>query len=237
MFRVALVDDDQKDRNAIKTEFLKLQGQSGQSFQLQEYSSGEDFLEHFDCSFDLVLLDVELGSGMDGFAVAKELRKKDEEVTLIFVTRMAQLAIKGYAVRALDFIIKPVNTYSFALKIGSAIQLMQSRKQKHVVIPTSDGMEKFQSDEIFYVETDGHYLCFHTKRGVFRHKGSMKSLQRELEDLPFRLCNQSYLVNLSQVRSIRGDECLVAEDWIRMSRPRKKQFLNELTDYMGGALK
>ena len=165
------------------------------------------------------------------------MRRKDDQVILIFVTRMAQLAIRGYAVRALDFLVKPVSSASFALKAGSAVSLAQSRKKKHIVVTTTEGVEKFESDEVAYIETDGHYLCFHTKRCVFRHKGAMKALQKELADLPFRLCNQSFLVNLSQVRSIRGDDVLAGDEWIRMSRPRKKEFLRELADYMGGALR
>ena len=237
MLRIALVDDDPNDLASIKNEFEQMQEQNGVAFQILEYTSGEAFLDAFDGSFDLVFMDVERGGGMDGFAVAKEMRQKDNQVILVFVTRMAQLAIRGYAVRALDFLVKPVSSASFALKAGSAVGLAQSRKKKHIVVTTSEGVEKFESDEVAFVETDGHYLCFHTKRGVFRHKGTMKALQKELADLPFRLCNQSFLVNLSQVRSIRGDDVLAGDEWIRMSRPRKKSFLRELADYMGGALR
>ena len=213
----------------------KMRSQIG-DIDISEFASGEAFLDAFLGTFDLVFMDVEL-SGIDGFETARRMRKIDEQVVLIFVTRMAQLAIRGYDVRALDFIVKPVNSYSFALKIMSAVHMIRSRSQRHIIVTTNEGLEKLQSDEIFYIETDGHYLCFHTKRGDFRHKGAMKTLQKELEDLPFRLCNQSFLVNLSQVRSIRGDDIMVGEDWIRMSRPRKKTFLGELADYMGGALR
>lgn len=45
---------------------------------------------------------------------AEEIRKKDTEVIIIFITNSPQYAIKGYAVDALDYVLKPVSYYAFA---------------------------------------------------------------------------------------------------------------------------
>ena len=66
--------------------------------------------------FDIVLMDIDM-PGMNGMETARALRKVDAAVILIFVTNMAQFAISGYEVDATDFILKPVNKYSFAIKI------------------------------------------------------------------------------------------------------------------------
>lgn len=53
---------------------------------------------------------------LNGMAAAKRIRDTDEHTAIVFVTRMAKYAIKGYEVSALDFIVKPVEYGSFALK-------------------------------------------------------------------------------------------------------------------------
>lgn len=40
---------------------------------------------------------------------------------MIFVTSMVQCAVEGYEVNAFDFIVKPVNYYSFKLKMKKAV--------------------------------------------------------------------------------------------------------------------
>ena len=45
---------------------------------------------------------------VDGMTAAEEIRRMDSEVMIIFITNMAQYAIRGYEVGALDYILKPV---------------------------------------------------------------------------------------------------------------------------------
>lgn len=50
---------------------------------------------------------------MDGMQAAAKIRKQDEDLIIIFITNLAQYAIQGYAVQAMDFILKPVNPVLF----------------------------------------------------------------------------------------------------------------------------
>ena len=75
---------------------------------------------------------------ISGLETARKMRKVDEQVPLIFVTVMAELAIKGYEVNAMDFIIKPLTYFNFALKLDKAIRLkerMQSIVFSKIISP------------------------------------------------------------------------------------------------------
>jgi DNA-binding LytR/AlgR family response regulator len=234
MIKIALVDDQQEELDNLCAHFRSLQKTVREELEIHTFSSGAAFLAAYDSSFDLVCLDIDLGETADGMAVARELRRRDKHVILLFITNMAQMAVQGYEVRALDFVVKPVNYYSFAIKLQSAIQIAARRKTKRLVVTTANGLERFSTDELYYAETNGHYLCYHTTRGEFRQKGSMKDLQEKLESLPFRLCSQSYLVNLNHVSAVNRDDVQVGGVWLKMSRPKKKAFLSALTNYLGG---
>ena len=197
------------------------------------FASGEEFLSSKDRQYDLVCLDIDM-EGRDGIETAKEIRKQDEEIQIIFVTNLAHMAIRGYEVRALDFILKPVNFYSFSMKIQNAISMIQNKKSKTIVISTMNGVVRFSTNELYYAEVDGHYIYYHTKDGFYKQKQSMKELEDLLAGLSFKRCNNCYLVNLKYVDAVDRDDVKVGGEWLKISRPRKKEFLQALANYMGG---
>ena len=68
-----------------------------------EFDSGDQFLVKYEPNYDIVFMDVEFLSGANGIEAAHQLRKIDKTVVLVFVTRMAQMAVKGYASRCTGF--------------------------------------------------------------------------------------------------------------------------------------
>lgn len=150
------------------------------------------------------------------------------------MNNIARLAIEGYSVQAMDFIIKPITFTSFSLKMQNLLKSIQNQKQKKIVLIDEHGWKKISTDELCYAEIAGHYISYHTIKGLYRQKGSLKELEESLMGLTFKRCNNCYLVNLKYVNSIQKDEVLVGEDWLKISRPRKKVFLQALANYMGG---
>lgn len=233
MVKIAVVDDEHQERETLSQYFSELQKELGEELKVQTYESGEEFLEAYDYSFALVCLDIDM-DGMDGLDTARKLRDRDREVTIIFVTNMAQMAIRGYEVQALDFVVKPVNYYSFAMKMKSALSIMNNKKSRNIVVTTPNGIQKFSTDQLYYVEVEGHYLYYHTTEGEYRQKASMKELEDKLAGLSFRRCNNCYLVNLKYVDCVNKDDIKIGGQWLKISRPRKKEFLQSLANYMGG---
>ena len=68
---------------------------------------------------------------LNGMDAAEFIREKDEDVVIMFITNMAQYAIRGYSVGALDFIMKPITYYTFAMKMTRAIKRVEKKAQKH----------------------------------------------------------------------------------------------------------
>jgi DNA-binding LytR/AlgR family response regulator len=233
MIKVAIVEDEQKEREAIQELFERLKAELREEIEVFPFESGEQFLESYDFSCDLICLDIEM-SGKDGMETAKEIREKDAQVVIFFITNMAQMAIRGYEVQAMDFILKPVSYYSFSMKLRTAIHLINSRKSRNIVLTVPGGFQKFSTEELIYVEVNGHYLYYHTKQGVFRQKAPMKELEDKLEGLSFKRCNNCYLVNMKYVDGVQKDEIHIADEWLKISRPKKKEFLQALVNYLGG---
>ncbi|MDO4619922.1 MAG: LytTR family DNA-binding domain-containing protein [Lachnospiraceae bacterium] len=233
MIKIAIVDDEQQERDTLKGFFGQLSKELHEEMDMKLFSSGEQFLSCYEKEYDLICLDIDM-EGRDGIETAKEIRKADGDVLIIFITNMAQMAIRGYEVHALDFILKPVNYYSFAMKIQTAVTMINSQKSRNIVLPTANGMIRFSTNSLYYAEVDGHYIFYHTASGTYKQKASMKELEERLDTLSFKRCNNCYLVNLKYVDGVEKDEVRINGESLKISRPRKKEFMQALANYMGG---
>ncbi|MDO5540733.1 MAG: LytTR family DNA-binding domain-containing protein [Eubacteriales bacterium] len=233
MIKVAIVDDEKKELDTLSAFFKKLQTEVCEEISVCTFFSGEALLESYDYSCDLICLDIDMG-GKTGMDIAREIRRQDEQVVILFITNMAQMAIQGYEVRALDFIVKPVSYYSFSMKLRGAVNLIKKRKSRNILLPVAGGIQKISTDQLYYAEVNGHYLYYHTACGVFKQKASLKELEDKLEGLSFKRCNNCYLVNLKYVDGVNRDDIQIAGEWLKISRPRKREFLQALANYMGG---
>lgn len=83
------------------------------------------------------------------------------------------------------------------------------------------------------MECEGHYLYFYTNDQVYSFLGSMKNIESELKPKHFFRCNNCYLVNLKHVKAVDGSTVHVGRFDLRISRPRKKDFMAALTNYLG----
>ncbi len=231
MVRIAIVEDDKNYTEVLKKYIVRYERESNQTFQTIIFQDGEDILENYSAEYDIILMDIEM-QFKDGMSTAEEIRKADNEVVIIFITNMPQYAMKGYAVEALDYVLKPINYYAFSQRIDRALSRMKKRTSKFLSVAYKGKMRKMDVSEIYYIEVRNHDLIFHLKNEAFHTRGTMKEIEAELEKDSFFRCNKCYLVNMKYVNAIEENTVLVGTDHVQVSRARKKEFLDVLNDYM-----
>lgn len=231
--QVIIVDDEPKMRQQIANYLKQFAEEQQMKIHVKSYGTSAEFLDEDHKEADLILLDVEM-PGMDGITLAKEIRKKDTDVLLMFITNMAQYALHGYEVEAIDYVIKPLGYQDLALKMKKAMRFLGRKEKKQIMLSTVEGMQPVQIEDICYVEVIRHYLSYHTDEKVYEVRGVMKEAERQLEPYSFVRCNQSYLVNLAKVQNIQGNIVTVGRDELPISRNKKAAFVDALTRYVGG---
>lgn len=234
MLRVAVVEDENEYREKIKEMINEYEQEYKKSIHLTVFSNGEEFIEKYDKNnkWDIILMDIEMPN-MDGMEAAQKVREIDKEVVIVFITNMAQYAIKGYEVDAVDFILKPLNYYTFSMRFTRAVGRVKSREEKQICLNLSNGLKWLDSKDIYYVETQNRMLYYHTKEGEFIIRGALKDAQEELERFHFVKCNQCYLVNLKYVTEIRKNIAVVAQKELEISRRNRQAFLLSVMNYLG----
>lgn len=97
MIRIAIVEDNPKDR-ALTREYLDcVFEQESASYSADDFEKAETFLLKANPVYDIVLFDIDM-PGMSGLEAAKKFREIDRHAVIMFVTNMAQYAIHGYEV-------------------------------------------------------------------------------------------------------------------------------------------
>lgn len=234
MLRVAIVEDEKSYSDILLQYIAQYERDTGVQLDAIVYTNGLDFLSEVSREFDIVFLDISLPV-MNGMEIAGQFRQMDSTAVLIFVTQMAQYAVKGYEVDALDYIIKPISYDHFAIKLNKACRILSEREAWYA-IPTADGMVRLKASDIYYVESQKHYMVFNTSRGEYRARITMAALEAYLKPHNFARPSKSFLLNLKYVRAIRQNSVELQGQEFFITRSYKKQFLDALTPYLGRRL-
>ena len=235
MINIAIVEDSPKDAEMLTDYVRRAFTAVGESYEITVYSSAESFLTGYRGSFGIVFMDIELPD-MNGMDAAKRLRKLDAGVVLIFVTNMAHFAVGGYAVDAMDFMVKPVSYENVCLKIARAVNRLGRRKEDKLVLQGKSVATVVMIPEIRYIEVLNHKLTFYTTQGEVTAAGSLSKIEEKLASFPFSRCNNCYLVNLNYVTKVEDFTVWLDKDKLAMSRARKKPFLEDIADFLGGSV-
>ena len=230
MIRVAIVEDDETYAEQLTAYLTQYGEEHKKGFEIEHFRDGDTIVNGYRARYDIILMDIQM-KFMDGMSAAEEIRKLDSEVIIIFVTNMKQYAIRGYAVEALDYIVKPISYFAFSQRMFRAIERLEHKQTRVLILNIKSGVVRVETSDIYYMECQRHMLIYHTARGRYELSGTMKDAEEQLKEDHFFRANKGYLVNLAHVDSIRDDCAVVKNEMLAISRPRKKEFLEALTNY------
>lgn len=232
MYTFAIVDDEQSCIDDLKDKISTYFSQNKGEFDVVEFHDGKELLKDYKPRFDVIFLDIEMND-VDGMRAAEEIRRKDQRTAIIFITRLSGYAISGYAVSALDFIVKPLSYERFAPKLARALAYADRNRVKNIVVGSGDNMRYIDPMEIRYVEVQNHKVGYVLANERIEVWGTLKEVEGQLSDLGFCECNRCYLVNLRFVKGIDGNMVKVGDEKLLISRYKKKELLVSLAKFYG----
>ncbi|MEO0896995.1 MAG: response regulator [Bacteroidota bacterium] len=247
MIRAILVDDEKFGREALQG---ALKHYCPEVEILASCSSAKEGLTAISVHQpDLVFLDIQMPH-MTGFDMLQEIGQPDFDT--IFVTAHDSFALKAIKYSAFDYLLKPLDIEEL---VNSMRKYQQERKSVYretqyqqliehlqkklerpekLAIPTSDGMEFIQVEDIIFCQASGNYTVLQlTRTGTIVTAKTLKELQGLLEANGFCRVHHAYLINLKHIQKyIKGEGgqvLLTDKHEVDISRRRKDEFLRRIS--------
>jgi two-component system LytT family response regulator len=215
---------------------------------LGSYHNGLDGMDAIGkLSPDLVFLDVEMPK-MNGFDMLAALPSVNFEI--IFTTSYDKYALKAIRFSAIDYLLKPIDQE----ELQKAVEKVERRSQKpiaqqleilmqkiqqpsrpinRIAMPTMEGLQMIEVEQIISCESDSNYTILHFAGGKKMVVSvTLKDIEELLDEHSFLRVHRCYVVNLNRVEKyVKGEGgYLVMSDGntVDVSRSRKEDLLRKL---------
>ena len=232
MLRIAVAEDDEKQAEKLAGYIRRYEQESGERCEVAFFRDGVDLISDYSDGFDGIFMDIDMPI-MNGMTAAEKLREFDESVSLVFVTDLAQYALQGYKVDAMDYLVKPVEYFEFSVELKKMARKKLMNAADFIWIAVQGMHKKIFVSDIIYIDILSHDVHIHTKTEELVYRGTLKDIEEKLDGKPFSRCHNSCIVNLRKVKSVAGDAVSLenTDDKVYISRNRRKKFMSDLADH------
>ena len=197
---IAICDDSIIDSNYVKELVINWSTNRKCQVNINVFPSAEAFLFHYveNKEYDVLLLDIEMGN-MDGVTLAREIRKSNKSVQIVFITGYSDYIAEGYDVEALHYLMKPLKEEKLYDVLDRAVnKLIQN--EKHLILNTFDEMIRIPLHEIIYIDVDRNYVTVHSNKD-YTIKKTLAKIGKELDERFFKI-GRSVIVNLKYISRV-----------------------------------
>ncbi len=233
IYRVALCEDEQLFFDAQEKACRTILDRLNIEYHISMFSNSTDFLHAF-CQekqrYNLILLDI-IMDGCSGMELAQQVREADQEAAIIFITSSKDYALEGYDVKALHYLIKPIDSELLEKLILSDYQ---NRFANHFFLLDSDlGKIQIAVKEMICMETVGRKVEVTLSDEIVYYPGKLTELLNELQKESFVRCHRAFALNIKKIRELRKQEAIAANGKRipvsrTFSKEVKKAFIRQL---------
>lgn len=228
MYNCLIVDDEPLARKGLK-EFvsrnptLLLLGEARSALEAREMLTEREI--------DILFLDIE----MPRVSGIELLESKVADPAIIITSAYNEYAVKGFELNVQDYLLKPFSYDRFCRAVEKAQGFLKNREPLHIkhvdpiVFIRSEGiLHKMEIKDLVYIEAMQNYMICHTEEGRIIAHITMKALEEQLPGDRFVRTHKSYLVNISKILRIEGNEAIVKNARIPISRIFKEAAVGKI---------
>ena len=232
--RIAICDDEEQYRAQLRALIGKIGGDL--DAEIESFYDGNDLLSGFDRDpYDIVFLDIEMPE-MDGITLAKNLRKKSEDVLIVFLTGHVEYAIEGYEVNALRYLTKPVQVD----KLKEVLNFVNTRNasQRQLIVKEEGDELVINLADIIYFEAQNQNVKIFTVKGDHTVRYNIGDFEEQLKEDGFFRTHRGYLVSLARVKKLVKCDVILdsgsGDVAVPVSRSNTKPLKEALYSYVEG---
>ncbi len=174
--------------------------------------------------YDLYLLDIYMGE-LNGIALAKELRAHFEDAAICFVSSSDAFYREAYDIMDVNYLLKPVQKGQMDKLLARVMRGKEKKRMQSFSYKWNGMPESVPYSNILYVASNGHNVSIYCKDGEVRPcKAKLSDIETQLDPQVFMRCHQSFLMNLYHVDHMDGNELIVGQSRVPISRRYYAEF-------------
>lgn len=210
MIKVALCDDETKILEDLS---LKIATAFKNAKAEIDLLKTDNPLELLDClkseTVDVLFLDIDMPkiSGMD---IAEALLNSEKKTLLVFVTSHDALVYKSFKYHPFGFIRKAYFDEEISAVVNSAVDEIRKRDDTFS-FKTNDGFYIIRLMDILYFESESNYVNVHTADKIYKFRGTLSSVERELTPKGFIRTHKGFLVNQKHIFSVKSEDIVLTD--------------------------
>ena len=219
MLRIGICDDEAGARGALLAATQRILEPAGETLTAYEFSSGEGALRWLSGhagALDLLFLDIEM-NGIDGMETARRIRETDGRLLLVFVTGFADYVFDGYAVAALDYLMKPIREDRLREVLRRALGALQRQAPEVYTLKNTQGLFRIPKEDILYFYSDRRQVVLVTAAREYPFYARLDEVAQSVGD-GFARTHQRYLVRAAAVDRVDGNTAFVGSAAVPISR-------------------
>ena len=223
-----IVDDEPVARKvlnefAAQLPFLAVTGQFENTARAEAWLEGHPV--------HLIFLDIEMPrvSGLDW------LKSLVVKPMVILCTAFPKYALEGYELDIVDYLLKPVAFDRFskaAQKARDFAELKQHRHADFIFVRCEKRIEKLELKDINYIESLGNYVRIHLPGRQLLAYLTLKGIESQLPATGFIKVHQSYLINFSKITAMEGNQVVVQDQYLPVSRNFRDSLMRIIDERM-----
>lgn len=206
MLRIGICDDMPEFLKQVEQAILQWPGKQD-TLQVISFSDADLLIDtHTRQPFDILFLDVVMPL-LNGMDAAREIRQKDKQVKIVFLTASPEFGVESYSVKASNYLLKPLDrTALYTCLDELAAQIASDSRCIHV--KSAAAVHRILLQDIEYAESQNKQVVFHLTDGR-TVTGSEPLYVYEDHLTPeegFCKCHRSYIVNLYRIEVFTGKD-------------------------------
>lgn len=229
--RIAICDDEKNIRELIGNKVTVQYPEA----EIVCYPSGEELLLS-DKHIDILFLDIQM-LGRNGMETARQLRKKEKDVILIFVTAVEEYVFQAFDVGAFHYIVKPIDDVKFSEVLRRAVDELSSKRtqektpeEKYVMINNAGVHSKVMIEDIVYAEVFNRKIVIHKLNDTIEYYGKLSDLEALAGENFFRP-HRAYLINFKYVVKYDATTIYLETGSVLMAKQNYPVFVKKYMKY------
>lgn len=227
--RIAICDDQKSDREILLTLLSSYLDQNNLCARIDEFESGEAFLEADTTRYSLVFMDIFMGK-LNGMETARKIIQKNQKIQIVFASTSIDFAAEAFNIEALHYIVKPIEEAQVYSVLDKFFESFYSMRTVSVKVGRLE--EYVYLSDILYIEAKGKKTLIHMKTGILESSQSLSEMVQLLPPGDFCMPIRWALVSMQEITSMPSDKLKLSDQTeIPISRGKREEIKNAFADF------